>query len=84
MTAEMKPWQKGIPMDRLLAIERLYDADNATMYGPFAQMKKNTIADLLGRGRLHVFASGAFELGEVTRVQPMKIFPHGRAFASRS
>ena len=46
-TNEMKPWQHGIELDRLKAIATTYDHHNSFALSPFAQFKKNNIAEAI-------------------------------------
>ena len=43
----MKAWQKGYELDYLKGIESMFKAYNEVVLSPFAQMKKNKVAQLL-------------------------------------
>ena len=49
---EMKPWQKGYQLDYLKEITAEYDHYNSYTDSPFAQFKKNNVADFLDKGTL--------------------------------
>ena len=55
MNDEKKPWQKGYDLAYLLSVEatyaRLY---NHRSQSPFTVVKKNSVADLLSKGSLHL------------------------------
>ena len=46
----MKPWQKGIELDTLLEMEKIWSTYNDTVLSPFLEMKKNSIASALDKG----------------------------------
>jgi hypothetical protein len=46
-TTEMKPWQHGIALERLKSIESTYAHHNSFAFSPFAQFKKNNIAEAI-------------------------------------
>ena len=50
----MKDWQHGYEIDFLKEVERRYARYNSFTYSPFAQVKKNTIAECLHKGTLHI------------------------------
>lgn len=50
----MKDWQHGYEIDFLKEIERRYTHYNSFTYSPFTQVKKNTIAECLHKGTLHI------------------------------
>lgn len=52
MEEEMKPWQKGYQLDYLKEITKEYDDYNKYTDSPFAQFKKNNVADFLDKGSL--------------------------------
>ena len=47
----MKPWQKGIELDTLLEMEKIWSTYNDTVLSPFLEMKKNSIASVGGFGK---------------------------------
>ena len=49
-TTEMKPWQHGIALERLKEIETTYAHHNSFAFSPFAQFKKNTVAEAIFNG----------------------------------
>ena len=49
---EMKDWQKGYQLDYLKEITAEYDHYNSYTDSPFAQFKKNNVADYLDKGSL--------------------------------
>ena len=49
---EMKDWQKGYQLDYLKEITAEYDKYNSYTDSPFAQFKKNNVADFLDKGSL--------------------------------
>ena len=46
----MKSWQKGIELDTLLEMEKIWSTYNDTVLSPFLEMKKNSIASALDKG----------------------------------
>ena len=48
----MKDWQKGYQLDYLKKITAEYDHYNSFTDSPFAQFKKNNVADFLDKGSL--------------------------------
>jgi hypothetical protein len=50
--SEKKPWQKGYDLEFLKEIESFYADWNSYTLGPFAQYKKNNIAEDLSECRL--------------------------------
>ncbi len=50
----MKDWQHGYEIEYLKDIEKRYARYNSFTYSPFAQVKKNNIAEGLHKGTLHV------------------------------
>jgi len=48
----MKDWQKGYQLDYLKEITAEYDKYNSYTDSPFAQFKKNNVADFLDKGSL--------------------------------
>ena len=49
---EMKDWQKGYQLEYLKEITAEYDNYNKYTDSPFAQFKKNNVADFLDKGSL--------------------------------
>jgi hypothetical protein len=47
---EMKPWQHGIPLRKLEQLAKQYERYNSFAYGPFSEVKKNTIAQMIHEG----------------------------------
>ena len=48
----MKDWQKGYELDYLKGIESKFNDYNSIVLSPFAQMKKNKVAQLLHENKL--------------------------------
>ena len=48
--SQMKPWQKGIDLDTLLAHTKRFENYNKFSCSPFSEMKKNDIAEHLSNG----------------------------------
>ena len=46
----MKDWQKGIELDSLLEMEKIWSSYNDKVLSPFLEMKKNSIASALDKG----------------------------------
>lgn len=55
MSSEMKPWQKGYPLEDLLEIENFYSRYNQYSLSPFSEVKKHRIADALSKDTHKVF-----------------------------
>jgi len=75
MTEEMKPWQKGFELDYLKSITAEYDHYNSYTDSPFAQFKKNNIAECLEKGSLRAIDSAWVNITEA-KVRS-KITMHG-------
>ncbi len=54
----MKAWQKGYEIAYLKGIEKRFTDYNAVVLSPFAQMKKNKVADLLDNDKLDIKIDG--------------------------
>jgi len=48
----MKDWQKGYELDYLKSVAKVYEPYNSYTLSPFAEMKKNNVAELLSKGTL--------------------------------
>jgi hypothetical protein len=49
----MKTWQRGYPLEQLLAEVSKFERYNQFCLGPFIEVKKNDIANYLAEGQLH-------------------------------
>ena len=56
----MKPWQNGFDLDYLKSVEEKYKAYNKYAFSKFAQVKKNTVADLLSKVTLIILSEDTF------------------------
>ena len=71
----MKPWQHGYELDYLLGIQEKYAEYNSYCLGPFAEIKKNKIADSLHKETLVCFDDEYLEVN--TSKVTTKIVMHG-------
>ena len=55
MTADLKPWQHGVPMETLKEIEELYGHYNSFALSPFAEMNKAAIAAAMHDHSLKIY-----------------------------
>lgn len=60
--ASMKPWQHGYELDHLIFLAEKYKEYNSFTLSPFAQVKKNKIAEMLNNKTLKVNEKSMFEL----------------------
>jgi hypothetical protein len=60
----MKDWQHGFELDYLKGLEKRFADYNAYTLSPFAQFKKNNIAEALFKGTLTLFDDAAMEVVE--------------------
>lgn len=75
--AEMKPWQKGYPLDELQRVTAIFRAsDDPFIHGAYGALKENAVADAQSRGQLRVSPTGqsAMVLFRPKRAQPVKDF----------
>jgi hypothetical protein len=71
----MKPWQHGYELDYLVKIQEKYAEYNSYCLGPFAEIKKNKIADSLNKGTMLCLAREYLEVN--TSKVTTKIVMHG-------
>ncbi len=75
----MKDWQYGYEMDYLKGIEASFGDYNKIVLSPFAEMKKNRVAERLHNGEMDIIKSGDKEIAwiptKVARTNtPVKMF----------
>lgn len=61
----MKPWQHGYDIDYLKTLAAKYNEYNSYTLSPFAEVKKNNIAEMLHKGTLKIFDDALLELAPV-------------------
>ena len=61
---QMKPWQKGIDLDTLLAHTKRFENYNKFSCSPFSEMKKNDIAEHLSNGTVVNLKGSTFTIQE--------------------
>lgn len=71
----MKTWQRGYELDYLKSIELSYQEYNSYACSPFAQFKKNDIADALSKKTLILYKDGAANISRSKVNTPINI--HG-------
>ena len=76
---DMKPWQHGYELDYLKGIESSFGDYNKVVLSPFAEMKKNRVAERLHKGEIQIIKSGDVEVAwiptTVARTNtPVKMF----------
>ena len=62
--SQMKPWQKGIDLDILLANTKRFEDYNKFSCSPFSEMKKNDIAEHLSNGTVVNLKGSTFTIQE--------------------
>lgn len=67
MAQQFKPWQKGYELEYLKDLEAKFSDYNKVCLSPFAQMKKNKIAELLSKGQ--------FMIGSTSYNEPIFFIP---------
>jgi hypothetical protein len=72
----MKPWQHGYELDYLKNLSSKYSDYNAFTLSPFAEVKKNNIAEMLHKGTLKIFDDSFIDIASVKVNTP--IFLHGK------
>jgi hypothetical protein len=72
----MKPWQHGYELDYLKNLSSKYSDYNSFALSPFAEVKKNNIAEMLHKGTLKIFDDSFLEIAPVKVNTP--IFLHGK------
>jgi len=70
----MKDWQHGYELDYLKSVESLYAAYNKFADSPFAEYKKNNIAEDLHKGHLHIHADGSYVQTKVSKSSPITMY----------
>lgn len=75
MTTEMKPWQHGYELDYLVSLQEQYRKYNSYTDSPFAQFKKNNIAEALHTKSLMMFDDSMMKV-DLAKVRS-KITMHG-------
>ena len=78
----MKPWQHGYDIDFLKGIEKEYGHYNSFTLSPFAQFKKNNIAEGLHKGTLQQLNEETF-VNVSTAKSPSDITMHGDTVIAR-
>jgi hypothetical protein len=73
-TTEMKPWQHGIELSRLKAIAETYQPHNSFALSPFAQFKKNNIAEAIHKHELVELDGASYWHKRANRVTPITMF----------
>jgi hypothetical protein len=71
---EMKPWQHGIALARLRAIAERYGPHNSFALSPFAQFKKNNIAEAIHKHELIELDGASYWHKRANRVTPITMF----------
>ena len=72
---EMKPWQHGHEISKLLEIEALFSEYNSLCISPFLEMKKNRVAEHLHNERLVLEDGFRFVLKQVSiNSSPIKVY----------
>jgi hypothetical protein len=71
----MKDWQHGYELDYLKAFEAFYEKYNSFTDSPFAQYKKNNIAEDLHNGNLILGDNVAYVETVVTKRTPITMYP---------
>lgn len=70
----MKDWQHGYELDYLKSVESLYADHNKFADSPFAEYKKNNIAEDLHKGLLQLSDSGSHVLSKVSKSSPITMY----------
>jgi len=70
----MKDWQHGYDIDFLKALEARFDRFNSFAFGPFAEMKKHTIAAALHDGELEFTDDYVIETSIAKTSTPIKAY----------
>lgn len=70
----MKDWQHGYELDYLKSVESLYATYNKFADSPFAEYKKNNIAEDLHKGHLHIHADGSYVQTKVSKSSPITMY----------
>jgi hypothetical protein len=70
----MKDWQHGYELDYLKTLEALYVDYNKFADSPFAEYKKNNIAEDLYKGHLHVDVDGSYVQTKVSKSSPITMY----------
>jgi hypothetical protein len=71
----MKPWQHGIPLERLIELEQSYDDYNKHALSPFAKYKRNDIARDIHTGNFFTDISGLTYTKHIAKVKtPITMF----------
>lgn len=71
----MKDWQHGYDLDYLKEVESLYGDYNKFADSPFAEYKKNNIAEDLHKGSLRLSDSGSYVITKVSKSSPITMYP---------
>lgn len=71
-----KPWQHGYDLDYLLTLESRYTSYNARTLGPFAQFKKNRIAERLHKGELQLGKDWSYVMTRAKVRTALTLFPN--------
>ena len=70
----MKPWQKGIDLDTLLAHTKRFENYNKFSCSPFSEMKKNDIAEHLSNGTVVNLKGSTFTIQECKTRSPIYMY----------
>ncbi|NBP01717.1 MAG: hypothetical protein EBU90_16585 [Proteobacteria bacterium] len=71
----MKDWQHGYELDYLKELESLYADYNKFADSPFAEYKKNNIAEDLHKGLLQLDDVGSYVQTKVSKSSPITMYP---------
>lgn len=73
-TTDMKAWQHGIELERLKSIAATYDHHNSFALSPFAQFKKNNIAEAIHKNELVLLDGASYWHKRANRQTPVTMF----------
>ena len=72
--SQMKPWQKGIDLNTLLAHTKRFENYNRFSVSPFSEMKKNDIAEHLSNGTVVNLKGSTFTIQECKTRSPIYMY----------
>ena len=72
--SQMKPWQKGIDLNTLLAHTKRFENYNKFSCSPFSEMKKNDIAEHLSNGTVVNLKGSTFTIQECKTRSPIYMY----------
>ena len=78
----MKPWQKGIELDYLKKIEKMFASYNNFAQHELSKFKKNNIADAFSKDEIMIIGESLIHYKEVKRPGPLNMFS-GITFAHK-